>query len=270
MERRGLMIFFIFILSISFIQASTLDVDVLTLENHKLDINFLDAEADAPISCYHNYTDTGDGTISFEVTEEPDSYDIYCYLMDGSEKVLYKLFENVSSDQKIQLILIPGAAQIIQNYSGAPTAQSSESQVQIQANETESITTENESLGTNETENTTSSGLGGFAVINETLNLFSNKISYYIGIIIILGLVGFMVLKRVYKRKVLVPKSPKRKDSGRGAVENAEDIEEKIEEDEEEIQELRKKKKIDEMKRKLIEDEKELMDLRKEEKEKKK
>jgi hypothetical protein len=265
MKKEGLLTgLFIFVMLIGVVQASTLNVEVGTLEDHKLEVQFLNPDRmnSQPISYGKYLNDTGDGQLSFDFESTADSYDLSVFLMDGNDIILHKLFEGVSADQKIYLLLIPGASEITENYE-EETAQvsSNESMGENQeVNETAEIVTEKQ----NQT-NSSSSGLEGFAIISETLDLFSNKLFYYIGSGLVLALAGFLVLRRVYKKGTLKLKLPKRQSS-----DSLEDAEEKIKEAEGEIQELRKRSKLDDAKKKLIEDEKELMKLRKEEEDKKK
>jgi len=119
----------IFIILFGVVSAGTIEVNIETLKDHTLNVNFLNPDrnsGEGPISYGSITKDTGTGELSFTFSSTASSFDIDVFLMKGKEVLAHELFEGVKNNQKVLIVLVPGVVrEITEDYN--PSAQSSQS-----------------------------------------------------------------------------------------------------------------------------------------------
>ena len=268
----GLFLFFIFVQVVS---ADILEMEIQTLANHRLNIDFLNPDRSGnPLKYDSINEDTGeDGVLNLEFSDTVDVFDMSIFLMKGSEVVAKKTFTEVANDQKIRLFISPQVISIEENYlaeSGSSTdTQDSSSEDTVSEtgegldNETEPISSENnsdsenidnEDSNTEETSNTNQpNNQPGQTSESSFFEPYSNFVSYLVFgflfvfvLFFVIGLFGRRLFK-AKKGRVGVSKSDKKSDKSKDDKLTEEsaavsEVQKKLNKALEEIEDLKKQK----------------------------
>lgn len=202
-----------------------------------------------------NYSDQY-GDASFTFSSDKYNFNLIVFIKKDNEKVMApkKFLDNFEAGEPIYLEVAPSGFEFIE------TPNQVEEEIELIENET----IQNETIEDSEP-------VTSFAIFGEG-GLFSINTFYVVtGIILILGIAGFFLFKKM-KKGIKTPKEIKIKKLSELNQEKKEDIrdnraiiedaERKIREAQEEIRKIKNEDKIKEAKKKLIEDQKELMRLR--------
>ena len=258
MDFRFIFLFIFFILFLNFVNAGTLLMDVQTLENYTLNLNFLNPERGLNPSYGSKTNNTGGGYIDLVFSNDALVYDLDLFLMKEGITIIHKTFEEIKNDQRILLFLVPGASSITEGYTG------------IEKIDITNESTEQNNSSLNETSNSSNAGLdnstnpvisqGTADIINNHEDLgeannsgiwsnlpdfFSQRI-FYGGIVIIVLLFLIIIfsfaLKRIKNREnrdEIFSKTDNEKHS------SVDDLEKKLKEALEELEDLKKEKEKD-------------------------
>lgn len=285
--KRGLFLFFLVLLSISYISAIDTQIRVKSYPNHEVSLSFVDPQSLEIIESMRQETgDSGEFSVTFS-TDLSDFNLVTFVKRPGEDIVLSKGFNDLVPGENLYLTLIQGNIKIEQDEGqGVIVAQNDSETVE---NDSEIVIAQEEETVIEKPSNTTpSSALTGAATSKDTGS--SSNSTYYIfgAIVLVFVFLGTLMLRRrpSYSepqiQEVKVRKfsefQKERQDlqkemrnaaaTGQPSEQSSdykksiEAAEKKIEEAQREIQKLKNEEKIKDAKKRLIDDERELMRLR--------
>lgn len=171
--KRGLNILLVCIVSVFLLQmisAGSLRIHVITLEDHSININFLnpDRGSGGEISYGSLNKDTGSGDFTLTFNNNAEIFDLGVFLMKEGKTIVHEDFTSIENDQEILLFLSPVSSYVTESYdSSAVVEESSNSSENVVNNSTNSSEEENI------IESNTSSNVSGSVV--EESNVVSNE-----------------------------------------------------------------------------------------------
>jgi hypothetical protein len=290
--RKEILIFALFgffvLCLLSSIYAIDTKVKVTTYADHDLNINFIKS---SPLELLESFNlKSGTGEVEFIFSTEVSNFDISAFVLDGTEKVVYKKFEDNTAGQSVHLILFPQNISIVKNYEEVEAINLTNEEVinETVINDSTTLPTDNNSvvitkdLTNNQPAST--SGITGMATSNEEGSLFSNNLIYFVlGFLILAAIVffGMMRLSTIQKRKMGLEEDNKHVKTVRvkklseklkeikenkpdptmeyhSAIEEAE---KKIKDAQKEINKIKNADKIDDLKKRMDKDKEELEKL---------
>jgi len=257
MKKVKLFYIFILLVLLSVVQVSAIDTEIKikTLPFHEVQVAVAKPMSSTFESWgnFKNYSDQY-GDVSFVFSSDKYTFDLIVYIKKDNEKIMpaQRFLENFPVGDPIYLEIAPAGFEFIETPGEV-----------IEEVENETIIEENEI----EPEVTGSA----IRIFGEE-GIFSKKITYYIiGIIILLGVGAFVIIKIIKKRPktskdIKIKKLSELQDEKKEKLQDKEgiieDAEKKIKEAQEDIRKIRNEGKIKEARQKLIDDEKELVKLR--------
>jgi len=251
MVKRGLGVLLAFVLVFQFVNAVSTEIEIDTLSNHQLRLNFLNPEKPPnPILFETKKLDSGEGgvvTTTFDYDTE--NFNLGISLINNGTQVLYELIEDINSGEKLYVLLIPGVVEVTKNYQETEVL---ENELQEnEANETSGLdnATESSALTGEATNKSNSSEVQdkGLEKNDSSINLL-----YYAAGIFIFLLAMFLIYSK-YKHKILGKYSKykhrvlgkvNKKKKFKNYEREIEDAEKKIKEALKEIDEVKRKGKL--------------------------
>lgn len=283
-------LFVVVLLGLSSISALDTKIKITTYADHDLNINFLIPPPNIELLESYTLSSGSDGTIEFTFPAGAQNFDITAFVLKDGQKIVYEKFEDNVPGESLHLTLYPGKSTIVKNFEETEATNDTEPQTN-KTNETVALTIENTSVTTENDSGEAAPGLTGFATTNEESSSFLSRGMLYaiIGFlfigIVIFGMLKTLTIKKQQARiegreeekeekKIKVKKlseklkeiKEEKKDSDRSEYQKViEEAEEKIKKAQAEINRLKNKGKIEEIKKRMDADKEELERLTKEE-----